>query len=177
MSAPVDADTGRDDLADDPAGVDLTCEQCGSSFEHTGRGRRPKRCPACRTSSPRATREQAEEEPKRPGRPRAIDQLQGQIHAQLGLLGMGLMFFDQFDAEVVLKKSEKGAKALANLAQTNPAIRKTLEKGVELAGWGPVAMWGAEMMLPIMAHHGLIRGVPDPARVHVPPQNPGPPGG
>lgn len=37
---------------------DLTCESCGKSFDHTGRGRKPKKCPDCRatrtaTSTPR----------------------------------------------------------------------------------------------------------------------------
>ena len=27
----------------------LTCEKCGNSFEHSGKGRKPKRCPDCRS--------------------------------------------------------------------------------------------------------------------------------
>lgn len=34
----------------------LTCESCNTSFEHSGRGRKPKRCPDCRKSGPTTSR-------------------------------------------------------------------------------------------------------------------------
>lgn len=146
---------------DGPDPGELTCEKCGTSFSHKGRGRKPKTCLNCRGSKARpSSSTTGTTEPKRP---RGIDQLERAIHGQLAVIGAGLMFFDPFDAKIVLQKAEKGAKALANLAATNPAIRRSLEKGVELAGWGPVALWATEVTLPILAHHGLIRGVPDPA--------------
>lgn len=160
-----------DDMAPaDGAGVELTCEGCGHTFEHAGRGRRPKRCPSCRTT--RAPRSTASEETA-PRRPSGLNSLERNLHAQLVMFGVGLMAFDTFDGQHLIRKAEKGSKVLANLAATNPKIRKALESGVELAGWGPVAMFGAELFIPIFAHHGLIRGVKDPAKmqedsVHVP---------
>lgn len=142
----------------DEGGVELTCEKCSETFQHEGRGRRPKRCPACRTARPTSTREDTA-----PKRPRGIDSLESNIHGQLTLLGMGFVFFDPFDGGHIVKNAAEGAKVLSNLAATNPKIRKMLETTVEAAGYGPVALWGAKLMIPILAHHGVIRGVPDPA--------------
>lgn len=33
----------------------LTCESCGNSFEHSGRGRKPKKCADCRAAGARAS--------------------------------------------------------------------------------------------------------------------------
>lgn len=144
----------------DGGGVDLVCTACLSTFEHSGRGRRPGKCPACRTS--RAPRSSPREDTA-PQRPRGIDSLQKNLHGQLTMLGAGVLFIDAFDGTHIMKKAEKGSQVLANLAATNPSIRKGLEHGVELAGWGPVLLWGVEMAVPILAHHGMIRGVGDPA--------------
>lgn len=138
-------------------GSTLTCEKCGHDFEHLKSGRKPKRCPDCRATSSTA-REAA------PRRPKSVEQLKSNIQQQLALLGMALTFVDPFDAQVILKNAEEGAAALANLAATNDSIRRTLEKGAELAGWGPVLLWIAKMSVPMLAHHGLIRGVADPAK-------------
>lgn len=143
----------------DDGGVELTCEKCGRDFQHEGRGRRPKRCPDCRTARSSSTREDTA-----PRRPRGIDSLESNLHGQLTLLGAGLLFIDTFDGTHLMKNAAEGAKVLSNLAATNPTVRKGLEKGVELAGYGPVLLWGAKLALPIMAHHGVIRGVPDPAQ-------------
>ena len=35
-----------------PGEGQLTCEECGISFEHSGRGRKPKRCLDCRNARP-----------------------------------------------------------------------------------------------------------------------------
>lgn len=152
-----------DDMAPaDGTGVELVCEECGHTFEHTGRGRRPKRGPCCRTA--RSTRSTSPEEETAPRRPRGIDQLQRNLHQQLVMFGVGLSFLDSFDGAHIVKKAEKGSKVLSNLAATNPKVRKALETGAEMAGWGPVLLFGAELFIPIAAHHGFIRGVKDPAK-------------
>lgn len=142
------------------AGGAIVCRDCGSGFDHVGRGRPPVRCTDCRGSSRKA----GQDGPSEPNRPKAVAQLKNNIHGQLSMLGMGLMFVDPFDGQLIMQKAEKIATVLSNLAATNPSIRKGLENGVELAGWGPVLLLIAEVGIPIMAHHGLIRGVPDPAK-------------
>lgn len=141
---------------DAPTPGDLTCEKCGASFDHTGRGRKPKTCPDCRKKRGGA--------PGEPKKPRGMAELERQIHGTLAVIGSAVAIFDPFDAQVILSKAGQGAKALTNLAAHNPAVRRTLEAGAELAGWGPVVMWGVQVSLPILAHHGFIRGVPDPAK-------------
>lgn len=147
----------------------LTCAECGTAFVHTGRGRKPKKCPDCRAvaGSSRTPKEDAA-----PKRARGIEALEKNIHQQLVMLGMGVAFFDTFDGTVIVKNAEKGAKALSNLAATNPKIRAALENTVEGAGYLPVAMWVFGTALPILAHHGVIKGVPDPA--NGPATGPGP---
>lgn len=52
--------------ASDEAPVMLTCEDCGRKFEKNKRGRPAKRCPECRatkSSKPKATQEDTEQEP------------------------------------------------------------------------------------------------------------------
>lgn len=39
------------DETDSTPGGELTCENCGRQFDHTGRGRKPKNCPECRANS------------------------------------------------------------------------------------------------------------------------------
>lgn len=142
----------------------IICEQCAVPFDHSGPGRKPKRCTSCRPTRERpATADTAPAGESAPKRPRSVEALEKNIHQQLMMLAMGLVFIDPFDAKVLMAKADQGAKALANLAQTNPAIRRFLEKGVEAAGYGPVLLWGAQVLVPILAHHGMIRGVADPA--------------
>lgn len=148
-----------------PAVVDgITCAGCGVIFDHSGRGRPPKKCPDCRPVRGSRATPTAPTDETPPKRPRSIDALQRNIHQQLVMLGMGLTMFDGFDGQVVIKNAEKGATSLSNLAATNPKIRAALESTVEGAGYLPVAMWFTSTILPILAHHGVLRGVPDPAR-------------
>lgn len=146
---PVD-DVTADDL--------LTCKICGTRFEHSGRGRKPSTCPDHRGQ--RAGKKAEGEPRKRPG----AAELERQIHGMLAILGSAVMMFDQFDGTVILTKAEKAAKAMSTLAANHPSIRHGLELGAELAGWGPVVMVGGEILLPILAHHGVFKGVPDPAQ-------------
>ena len=150
----------------------LVCEKCLSAFDHSGRGRKPKRCPDCRGASTARRSASTTAEDSAPKRARGIDSLERNLRQQLVMLGVGVAFFDGYDSQVIIKNAEQGAKALANLAQTNPKIRRLLETSVEGAGYLPVAMWVTSTVLPIVAHHGLIRGVADPA-----PSAPSPAGG
>ena len=58
----MDAEIPTDDPIAPGDGM-LTCESCGISYEHTGRGRKPKKCPDCRatgaTATPRGTSRRA----------------------------------------------------------------------------------------------------------------------
>lgn len=46
-----------DQLPDDKPPMDgqLICENCGTHFEHSGRGRKPKKCPDCRATKTAST--------------------------------------------------------------------------------------------------------------------------
>jgi len=155
-------------------GPAIECKTCRTTFVHSGRGRPPVRCPDCRAAgrAKSTTDTTAEDKPVPPKSGRGIEALRKNIHMQLAALGMGWALFDTFDSRVILKNAETGAEVLANLAATNPSVRRTLEKGVELAGWGPVLLWFLQCGLPIAAHHGLIRGVPDPAKATGTPTQP-----
>lgn len=50
---PAEPDTNDTPYVPDGA---LICEQCGNPFEHSGRGRKPKRCPDCRATKSTGTR-------------------------------------------------------------------------------------------------------------------------
>lgn len=158
-----------DDAAEVPG---IECDACGTTFQHSGRGRPPKRCPDCRAVRGRSAPSKAEADDSAPRRARAIETLEKNLRTQLAMLGVGIAFLDPFDSRVIITKADQGAKALANLAATNPKIRKLLETSIEGAGYLPVAMWAVSVALPILAHHGFIRGVPDPAGTGRPPASP-----
>lgn len=163
---------------DDPPADGHVCDQCGTQFEHSGRGRPPKRCPECRqtrgrTTSTRTRTTAADDGDAAPRRTRGIEALEKNLRTQLAMLGVGVAFFDPFDSRIIVSRADQGAKALANLAATNPKIRKLLESSVEGAGYLPVALWLLATLLPIAAHHGLIRGVADPAATGRPSASPG----
>ena len=86
-----------------------------------------------------------------------IPQLRKQLEANFQMLGIGLMGFDTFDGEIIVEKAPDLAKALCDLAEANPKVRRRLNSLVEVGAWGGVAsLLGTQIILPIAVHHNLL---------------------
>lgn len=150
-------DTSDDIPPDTRSG--LECEKCGSQITWGGRGRKPKRCHDCRAVRSTTSKDSTQDR----SRKGALRVLEENLTAQIYSLGSLIAMFDRFDGVLIAKKSDRLASALTDVASANPKIMKALQSGVEMSGWAQVAVIFAEVALPIMAHHNLIPGVPDPA--------------
>lgn len=146
--------------------VEVECSGCGESFEHNKRGAIPKRCPDCRDSKvPGAKAEGA------PRRPKSVVELETNMRVQLAGLATLATLADPWLGAHCMKNVERGAKVHAQLAATNPKIREALEKGTELAGWGPVAVFWITFLVPVLARYRGQRA-PAPAPAPAPATDP-----
>lgn len=139
----------------------LICEECSGSIVWAGRGRKPKRCHTCRGNRTPSRSSGNDSAGNRRGSLKALEE---NLTAQLYSIGALVAMFDQFDGVLIAQKSNRVASALTDVAATNPQIRRALERSLQVSGWGQVLMVVGEVALPIMAHHGLLPGVPDPAQ-------------
>lgn len=114
-------------------------------FVHSGRGRKPKRCPEHRGRTAVATQR------KNTGRQAAVKQLEEDVFKELALFGKGFSKLAPTAGLVAVKRAEKTAAALARMAQDNPKLLAALEIGTKIA---PVldlgetlAMFGLALMV------------------------------
>ena len=126
--------------------VQVDCSACGSSFEHAKRGAVPKRCPECRESRVRGS----EDAPKRP---RGIEQLETSMRIQLAGLATLATLADPWLGAHCMRNVERAAKVHAELAASNPKLRAALERGTNLAGYGPVVVFWIAFLAPVVAHY------------------------
>lgn len=130
---------------------EFDCAKCGNTFEReTGApGPKPKNCPDCKKpkSEEQAPQEQA------PTRPRSVVQLENNLKIQLSGMAIMLGLADPWLSQHLMRNAEQAARVHANLAASNPKIRKALERSVEMAGWGPVIMFWGVFLVPVIAHY------------------------
>lgn len=136
--------------------VEVECSACGETFEHAKRGAVPKRCPECRESRVRGS----EDAPKRP---RGIEQLETSMRIQLAALASLAGLADPWLGAHCLRNVERAAKVHAELAATSPKLRAALERGTNLAGYGPVAVFWIGFIMPVVVHYRAQRGATAPA--------------
>jgi hypothetical protein len=134
----------------------LICEVCDNAIEWAGRGRKPKRCKECRTGGASKTANSQRS-------PRGLKALEENLAIQLYSLGAAVAMFDKFDGTVIAKNSVETAEALTAVAANDPKLRRLLEGGVKGVDYVRLTLALSKIALPIMAHHGWLKSVPDPA--------------
>lgn len=135
----------------------------------TGRRKTAKKAPAKKAPSAPAAAP-AERPPATMGRPTNKAKLEKTLADQLMTLGLGISGIGVVsgngvvaqDGVIVTEHAEPVAKALADLADTNPKIRKFLEKGVESTGWVGVALAVGGLTKAIVSNHVAARPEPEP---------------
>lgn len=115
----------------------LTCEECGTLFEHSGRGRKPKRCPDCRTKkSSSAPRNRAPSGDVRA----AMAVLDGMYNA----LSLGLMMTSPRAASTWASQVD-GLRETSQLSlQSDPTLAKQISRIGTVTGRG--MFFGAHLM-------------------------------
>lgn len=102
--------------------------------------------------------------PKRRGRPPgstnkgsvSISTIQTTLNEQFTLIGMGVMAFNEYDGKVVIEGADRMSKAIANLCEKNPKVRKTIERMLVGGSYGEVIIAAGLIAVPIMANHGMM---------------------
>jgi hypothetical protein len=135
---------------------DYACQHpgCGVELFYGGRGRKPTHC---KTHQPlyRKTRGSVGTN-TRTSKADWQTPLADALATNFVGIGMVVYAFEQFDGQTIITGSPRLAQSLVGVAQTNPSVRRSLEKFVESAGWAQVAAAAASIALPIMQHHKLL---------------------
>lgn len=141
-----------------PAG-ELKCENCGRHFSHEGRGRKPKKCLECREA--KGSRTTGITRPRKGARTKAereADEIAAKFRQSLAMLALFVSMADPVDGKAILAGSDGLAKATGTILEKNDKVRILLSSSS--TGGGYVALFGYLLIIlvPILAHHGLIPG-------------------
>lgn len=104
-----------------------------------------------------------------PGRPSNIDKLADSLTAQFAGLAMLVFPFDPAIGTVLLEDAPAHGAALAELAKSNPKIRRLLEGGITGSAWVGVAVAFGSTGVKIngvMRQRAAERAEPAPAEAH-----------
>ena len=140
----------RDATQDTPAEIPmnaLTCRNCGKSFTHTGRGRKPYNCPDCREDGSLIG---ASRKSRPSGFRREAALREALIDRYMGLSFIPAMLGNLDLAASIRDNAEKCADADIAYAQTNMAFRKFLEGLVEKSAAAGVIAAHGQMFAPII---------------------------
>lgn len=86
--------------------------------------------------------------------------LEKQLAETLTSLGVVVYAFDQFDGQTIIEGAPRLAASLDNLARQNPTVKATLERMLAGSAYGAVAASLGSILVPILAHHGLLPALP-----------------
>lgn len=107
----------------------------------------------------------ADEKPKRTKRARTARTkrltdaaLKAKLDEVWAGIGGGLMLFDPFCATTLVTNGPQVSDALIEIGKVNPRVRRTLESFAEVSTWGALMGAAGSVLLPILAHHGIIPG-------------------
>lgn len=119
----VDIPTGEDTPNDFAPGEGmLTCEQCGNHFEHSGRGRKPKRCLDCRSKATgTATRT-----PSRKSTPKDVETALAVLDGMYSTLSIGLFIVSPNAASVWAGQTDQLQTTNRVTLAGDPALTKSI---------------------------------------------------
>lgn len=125
------------------------CEVCNTGLVYGGRGRHPRFC--------------AEHKPggkstgsRQPRQTKSLKAIEDSLAGVYTFVGMGVGFVDQFDGTVICDAAGNLATSWVQLAASNDAWRKRLEKFCTGTGIGTVIFAHAMVAVPILQHHKML---------------------
>lgn len=122
--------------------------------------------------------------PKRRGRPpgstskttMSLSRIEDALNEQFTLIGTVVYTFNQYDGRCVLEGTPRLAKALANLCEKNPKVKRNIERMLAGGSYGEVILAAGLIAIPIMANHELMPpGIKALYGQAIPEQEPEPP--
>lgn len=82
--------------------------------------------------------------------------LKTRLQGAIGVVGKALTAFNEYDGKIVLTQAEELASALAQWADENDSVRRTLEAALTISTAGSVLGVCAAILIPILANHGIV---------------------
>ena len=127
------------------------CEVCNTGLVYGGRGRHPRFCDEHKpgrssTGSGKGSGRQT----------KSLKAIEDSLAGVYTFVGMGVGFVDQFDGTVICDSAGNLAQSWVQLAASNDAWRKRLEKFCTGTGIGTVIFAHAMVAFPILQHHKLL---------------------
>lgn len=94
--------------------------------------------------------------PGRPSKATTRATLERRLTEQFGAIGITVCVFDPYCGQSVIMGAERLAKALARLADENPAMRRALNMSLQGSAWLELTVALAYIAIPVASHHGLL---------------------
>lgn len=102
--------------------------------------------------------------PKPRGRPKgstnrssmSIKSIEEGLNTQFTLVGTIVSVANQYDGRVILEGAPELSKALSNLCDKNPKVKRNIERMLAGGTYGEVIIAAALIAVPIMANHNLM---------------------
>jgi hypothetical protein len=143
-----------------PGANTLECENCGRHFHHEGRGRKPKRCLECRgTKSPAAPKlGGGGRKGPRTKAEREADAIAAKLRQSLGMVALFVSMADPIDGKAILAGSEGLSSAAGTILERNEKLRILLSTSNSAGGYIAFVGYLLVILVPILAHHGVIPG-------------------
>ena len=145
------------DAANDPFGINVgdiapnRCTECGKGFEiKPGPGRKPKKCPDCRTTSSSTSTG------SKTGNSVVAVKLENSINAMGAMTAMLLALGSPSDAAIISKKVPPLAKAAGQWGSENKRVRKVIENGANSLAAITVMVTLFDLVWSLLANHGLV---------------------
>lgn len=140
------------DIEDDMPESELTCKVCGIEIPYAGRGRKPSYCADHKPSkSAGSGKSPANATPKAGG-----NKLRSELLETFNGLGMMVVMMDQYDGATIISSAPRLAETLAQMAEHYPHFGKYLRDGNKSIVWFQLALALSGLLVPILAHHGLV---------------------
>lgn len=117
-----------------------------------------------RDEPPRRERASRTRDTRRPGRPpgsQSVKHIEDGLNQFFGGVSIVFLFSgDAYMAELFSVRGPNLAKAYANLARQNPAVKKLLERLIAGGQYGEVVFTTLSIVLPAMSHYRVIPPIP-----------------
>lgn len=123
-------------------------DQIKDTAPGTGTGR-----PAAKKTTPPASRNKGTGSPKKKGPGRPPNSMADELEGFIASIAMPVLLIDRRDGAAIIAGAPKLAKALDDLARDNKQLRETLQKMLQVTGWGQLAAAVAAIVVPIVANH------------------------